>query len=36
MNTLRLERTMIGLGMALMEATGLILLICGILGVRPF
>lgn len=36
MNTLRLERIMIGLGMTFMEATGIILLICGILDYRPF
>ena len=36
MNTLKLERVMIGLGMTVMEATGIILLICGILGIRPF
>ena len=36
MNTLRLERMMIGLGMTFMELTGIILLICGILGIRPF
>ena len=36
MNTLRLERAMIGLGMTFMEVTGFILLICGILGVKPF
>ena len=36
MNTLRLERTVIGIGMIIMELTGIILLICGILGIRPF
>lgn len=43
MNTLRLqykkidfERIMIALGMTLMEVTGIILLICGILDFRPF
>ena len=36
MNTLRLERAIIGIGMTLMEAVGMILLICGILGIRPF
>ena len=36
MNTLRLERMMIGLGMTIMESIGIILLICGILGIRPF
>lgn len=36
MNTLRLERMVIGLGMTFMEVTGIILLICGILGIRPF
>lgn len=43
MNTLRLqykkidiERVIIGIGMALMETTGIVLLICGIMGIRPF
>ena len=36
MNTLRLERAMIGIGMTIMEAIGMIFLICGILGIRPF
>ena len=36
MNTLRLERMVIGLGMTFMEVTGIILLICGILGIQPF
>lgn len=36
MNTLRLERIMIGLSMTFMELIGIILLICGILGIRPF
>lgn len=36
MNALRMERTMITIGMMLMEAMGLILLICGLLNVHPF
>lgn len=43
MHTLRLqyrkldmERTLIALGMAAMEITGMVLLICGILGIKPF
>lgn len=36
MNTLRLERAMIAIGMTMMEATGIILLICGILDIKPF
>lgn len=36
MNTVRLEKAMITIGMALMEFTGLVLLICGILDVHPF
>ena len=36
MNTLRLERAMITIGMTLMETTGAVLLICGIFGIRLF
>ena len=43
MDTLRLqykkidfERALIAIGMTLMEATGIILLICGLLNIRPF
>lgn len=36
MNTTRVERAMISIGMALMEVAGLFLLICGILDVHPF
>ena len=36
MNTLRFEKTMIALGMTLMEASGMVLLICGILDIRLF
>lgn len=43
MHTLRLqyrktdlEKVLITLGMTFMEMTGIILLICGILGVKPF
>lgn len=36
MNTLKMEKAMITIGMTMMEATGLILLICGILGLKPF
>lgn len=43
MNTLRLqyknidfEKVLIAVGMTLMEATGIILLICGLLNIKPF
>ena len=31
-----IERVLIAVGMTLMEATGIILLICGIMDIKPF